>query len=859
MQQAADDPKPGERPEDAQPLAGLRVLELATEVAGPFAGKLLADFGAELIKVEPPGGDQARRHGPFPDDVPDPEQSALFLHLNANKRSVVADPGSASGRALIHRLAAEADVVIESFPPGSKADLGLDHQSLMAENPELVVCSITPFGQSGPYRDLVGADIVTYAMGGPMFGTGVETREPVKLGGNLTSYQCGNLAATAILAAVTMAEQGGEGCHIDLSMFEAQAGSVDRRVTYLLWYLWSGLVVGRQPPDALRTLPNGFFPTAEGHILIFTLLAWVERMLATLDDDGLRSRFANPDWLNDDDLADLVQAVLFPWLFEGDKTERAETAQAYKWAVTALNPPIDVLNDQHFVDRGYFVDCEHPVAGRFRQTGAPFRLGPDWDRAWQLRRPAPTLGQHGDEIESTGWARRPATDTGTGRRERPAVSVGEPRLPFEGVRVLDLTVVWAGPSCTMHLGDLGAEIIRVENPWVFPPATRGNAPRPDPTMLVDFGPLGGGYPNLDTSGRPWNKHGMWSAQARNKRSCTLDIRTELGRETFFRLVEQSDVLVENNSVATIDKLGIGWDRLRARNPRLILVRMPPMSLDGPYASYVGFGASFEALCGLTRLRGYRDDDPTTTTPAFHMDPASGASGAFAVMCALRRRDRTGRGELVELAQSENMMQHIGEYFIDADRTGRSHGPGGNRHISRAPQGCYRCAGDDRWAVISVADESQWAGLCRAMGRPSLSDDPRFDTAARRLANHDELDSLITEWTSTLDNHEVFDRCQAEAVPAGPVLDEADAYADPHLLARGFFRSQGSEDVGTWDFPGHQWRWSGPDMNWGPICRLGDANEYVFRDILGLSDAEYEELDEAGHLSLDYLKPDGTPY
>lgn len=549
-----------------QPLAGVRVLELATNVAGPFAGKLLADYGADVIKVEPPGGDPSRRHGPFPDDVPDPEQSALFLHLNASKRSVVAAIDSAEGVDLVTRLAAEADVVIESFAPGVMAEHGLSYERLTADNPSLVVCSVTPFGQDGPYADHVGADIVTYAMGGPMFGTGVETREPVKLGGNLTSYQCGNLAATSTMAALTMAERSGHGTHIDLSMFEAQAGSVDRRVTYLLWYLWSGRVVGRQPPGALRTLPNSFFPTAEGHVLIFTLLAWVKRMLATLDNDDLAKRFDNPAWLHDEDLADEVQAVLYPWLFEGDKGDRAKSAQQHKWAVTPLNSPIDVLNDQHFADRAYFVDCEHPTAGHYRQTGPPFRLGDDWDHAWKLRSPAPMLGQHTDDITTNGWQ--------GSRLDRPVVTVGgsgsnedpEQRLPFEGVRILDMTVVWAGPSCTMHLGDLGAEIIRVENPWVFPPATRGNAPRPDANLLVDFGPLGGSYPNMDTSGRPWNKHGMWSAQARNKKSCTLDIRSELGLETFFRLVEESDVLIENNSVATLGKLGIGWDELKSPQP-----------------------------------------------------------------------------------------------------------------------------------------------------------------------------------------------------------------------------------------------------------------------------------------------------
>ncbi len=842
----------------SQPLDGVRVLELATDVAGPFTAKLLADFGAEVIKVEPPGGDPARAHGPFPDDQPDPEQSALFLYLNANKRGLVADLDEPADRAIVADLAARSDVIIESLTPGHLDRVGLGFETLRARNPAAVLTSVTPFGQDGPYASYTGADIVTYAMGGPMFGTGVADREPVKLGGNLTSYQCGNLAATATTAALLTAEQTGHGTHIDLSMFEAQAGSIDRRVTYLLWYLWSGRVAGRDPRGALRALPNGFFPTAEGHVLIFTLLPWIPRMLKVLGDDDLAARFAEPDWITDDDLVDEVQAVLYPWLFEGDKHDRARVAQAEKWVATPLSSPADMLADDHFDGRDYFVTVDHPVAGRYRQPGAPFRLGD----AWQLRRPAPTIDQHGPEIRTelaaasspvpTTQAQAPSTSTG-----RPASA--SPQLPLEGIRVLDLTVVWAGPAATMHLGDLGAEIIRVDNPWVFPPATRGNSPRPDPDLLVDFGPLGGSYPNLDTSGRPWNTHGMWSAQARNKLGCTLDIRRPEGLEAFYRLIEVSDVLVENNSVAVVDKLGIGWDDLHARNPRLIVIRMPPMGLDGPYASYVGFGASFEALCGLTRLRGYLDDDPTTTTPAFHMDPASGAAGAFAALCALRRRERTGVGELVELAQSENMMQHIGEYFVDADRTGRHHGPGGNRHVTHAPQGCYRCAGDDRWAVISVATDDQWAGLCRAMNRPDLAADERLATAAGRRADHDRLDEEIGRWTADLDHREVFQRCQAEGVPAGPVLDEADAYADPHLRARGFFREQGSVDIGTWEFPGHQWRWSGPPMRWGPIGRLGAENEHVFRQILGFDDDEYARLADNGHLSLDYLKPDGTPW
>ena len=748
---------------------------------------------------------------------------------------------------------ADSDLVIESYPPGFLAARSLDYPHLVQLNPDVVVVSVTPFGQTGPYSHFVGEDIVTYAMGGPMFSTGVSTREPVKLGGNLTSYQCGNLAATASLAALTMAERSGEPVHIDLSMFEAQAGSVDRRVSYLLWYLWSGLVVGRRPDDSLRALPNGFFETAEGHVLAFTLPMWVDRMVAVLDDDGLRERFSDPNWKRDDDLVDEIQALFVPWLYSGDNADRAREAQRHKWPVTPLNPPVALIDDPHFVDRGYFVEVEHPVAGSFRQPGAPFRIGDVADPAWRLRCAVPTLDQHGDEIRSE-LAVPVATPDGAA-----GPSSVRARLPLEGVRVLDLTVVWAGPSCTMHLADLGAEVIRVDNAWVFPPATRGDQPRPPQDLLVDLGPLAGGYPNLDVSGRPWNKHSMWSAQARNKLSCTLDIRKEEGREAFFRLVEQSDVFVENNSVDTLTKLGIGWDELRVRNPRLICVRMPPMGVGGPYSSYVGFGASFEALCGLTRLRGYLDDDPTTTSAAFHMDPTTGAAGTFAVLCALRRREQTGVGMLVEFSQGENMMHHIGEYLIDAARTGRTHGPGGNRHISRAPQGCYRCVGNDRWVVLSVGDDAQWRSLCQLMGRPDLGGDARLGTLRGRLDHHALIDEAVSAWTAGLDRWEVFARCQARHIPAGPVLDEADTYLDPHLLDRGFFRDQGSEDVGRWQFPGHQWSWTGPPMRWEPICRLGADNDYVLRTVAGLTDDEYADLDARGHLSLDYLKPDGTPY
>jgi crotonobetainyl-CoA:carnitine CoA-transferase CaiB-like acyl-CoA transferase len=267
--------------------------------------------------------------------------------------------------------------------------------------------------------------------------------------------------------------------------------------------------------------------------------------------------------------------------------------------------------------------------------------------------------------------------------------------------------------------------------------------------------------------------------------------------------------------------------------------------------------NFEALCGLGALRGYADADLSENEPVFHMDAASGSAGAVAALMALRRRERTGVGELVELSQSDNMLNHIGEYLIDAERTGAEHGPIGNRHPTRAPQGCYPCEGDDAWAVISVGDDEEWIGLATAAGL-GWGGDERFATAEGRRANHDALDELIAGWTSGLSARDVFERCQANGVPSAPVLHELEAMDDPHLNARGMFRVNGNDETGDHLYPTHPWHWDGPPLRWDRLPVLGGDNEAVFRDLLGLTVDEYAALDADGHLSLDYLAPDGTP-
>lgn len=831
----------------AQPLSGIRVLDLSTGVAGGYLTKLLADFGADVIKVEPPEGDPLRAHGPFPVAYEgDLEQGALHLHLGTNKRSVVADLHLEAGRDLVRALVPSTDIVVESFAPGTMAGWGLGFEDLKKLRPSVVLTSVTPFGQDGPYAQFKGEEIVYYAMGGPMQSTGLAEREPQKLGGFVSQYLCGNLGAVATLAAHEVARRSGTAVHVDLANVETQASSIDRRVSYLLAYQFSGRNAVRIPGFREGPTPAGMFPASDGYVLILVVPTWIPAMNGVLQDAELAERYQRPGWMTDPELPDLVNGAVYGWLADKTKHEAMVLAQRGRWPITALNLPVDVLADPHFNERGFWADVAHPVAGVVRQPGMPFRLGD----AWQVRRPAPLLGQHTEEVEAE--ARAPQ------RAPVPAPdAAGAARLPLEGVRVLDITVVWAGPAATLHLADLGAEVIRLDNPSLFPTATRGTMPRPPKALVPQMGSLSS-YPDDDPGERPWNRHSMFSAHARNKLGATVDLRTPMGREMFLRLADCSDVVVENNSVDVMDKLGLGWEVLHARNPRLIVLRMPSLGLAGPYRSFIGFGAHFEALCGLTAIRGYTDLDPTATVPVFHMDPTSGATGAFAVMCALRRREATGEGELVELAQAENLLQHIGEYLIDAARTGRAHEPMGNRHLWRAPQGCYRCAGDDRWAVLSVGTDAEWRGLRRAMGEPAWSADARFDTGAGRRAHHDEIDAGVEAWTATLTPDEVFHRCQREGVAAGPVLDEAGCLADVHLIARGFFRENGSSDLGRFQFPRHPWSWDGPAMRWEPLSRLGADNERVWKGLVGVSDDEWAEMVAHRHIATGYLGPDGTP-
>ena len=380
-------------------MSGVKVIDLTWHTAGPYCTKLLADYGADVIKVERPGkGDPARRMGPFYKDDPDPEKSGLFLHLNTNKKGVTLNLKTETGKKILKELIKDADIMVESFSPHVMPGLGLDYQTLEKINPRLVMVSISSFGQTGPYRDFKATEIVEYAMGGEMCSTGIAGREPLKLGGNVIQYQAGNVAAVATVGALFSAEDQGTGQHVDVSIMETQAGSADRRIIYLMGYICAGVLTTRWPPprEAVRMIimPQGVYPCKDGFVNTLSLPQWWPRYIEALGMPELKDdpRFEN---LFSAEAGMEFDAIWYSWLADRSKHELFDIFLKSKIASAPVNSPEDLLNNVQLKAREYFVEVDHPATGKVTYPGAPFKLS---ESPWEIRFPAPLLGQHNEEI-----------------------------------------------------------------------------------------------------------------------------------------------------------------------------------------------------------------------------------------------------------------------------------------------------------------------------------------------------------------------------------------------------------------------------------------------------------------------------
>jgi crotonobetainyl-CoA:carnitine CoA-transferase CaiB-like acyl-CoA transferase len=406
------------------------------------------------------------------------------------------------------------------------------------------------------------------------------------------------------------------------------------------------------------------------------------------------------------------------------------------------------------------------------------------------------------------------------------------QLPLDGIRVLDLGQFWAAPNAGRAWGDAGAEVIKIES-----------CRRPDPLRIQARRIYPDHEPGGD-DGDHWNRSGMVNERNRNKLSLALDLSTERGRELFIELAKQSDVVSQNYSLGVMDRLNIGWETLHEANPRLIMVSIMSQGLSGPESSYVSYGQNLEQLGGISHASGYADDD--TSSVGFALpDPIGGATAAFALMSALRLRDRTGVGVHIDLSQREAATLVIGDAIVEYSLTGRDRPRQENHELGAVPSDCYPCAGEDQWIAITVRSDRDWGALCEAMDRPDLVTGD-YATIVGRMRHRESLDSLVGAWTSTFDKLALTELLQSHDLTAGPVLNPRELFRDQHLRERGFWEAVEDYSAGPQEYYGRPIRLSETPLGTRlPTPKLGQHNRQILGGVLGLSDAELDRLEADG--------------
>ncbi len=418
--------------------------------------------------------------------------------------------------------------------------------------------------------------------------------------------------------------------------------------------------------------------------------------------------------------------------------------------------------------------------------------------------------------------------------------------PLRGIRALELAEIWAGPFCGVLLGDMGAEIIKVE-------AVQRIARGP-----INPAPNTPGYPDYDPGERPWNRQSNFNAVNRNKLGITLDLTSKQGISAFKELVNISDIVFTNYAFGVMDRLGLGQQELRAIKPDLIVLFTPGYGNTGPYRQHRSMGMAIDAMTGHSALRGYPDLDLSYNSLVHHPDAVGAVTAAFAICAALHHRARTGQGQFIDLSQAEAFMPHLGEVFLENQMSGMPRERRGNSHPYMSPHGCYPCLGDDAWVTLAVRTEDEWRRFCSVVARPNLVTDARFASMDDRITNREALDAIISEWTAQRDRHQVAAQLQAQEIPAAPVLDcGPDTYEDPHLQARQYFQLVTHDDAGTYPMSGPVWRTlsyaseSGvseddprtPDRH-DPAPGLGEHNHYLLGDLLGYAADTLQDLERA---------------
>ncbi len=813
--------------EPATPLAlkGVRVLDLSHGIAGPFAARLLGDYGADVVKIEKPEtGDFCRRLEPLHPTAAAPEQSLLFQYLNWNKRSIALDLRDRNSHPLLRLLVESSDILIESFRPGTLASWGLGIDKLMAWNPRLVVTSITNFGQTGEYAQHEAGDLTFQAMGGIMSISGRTDREPLRHGLRQTLYCAGLNGAYASLAARLAASTDGVGEHVDLSIQECVASQM---VINQPNYAFVGAVQGRrarvQDPFAGEPIAckEGFLAVQTGG----------GAPLRDFTDVLGAQEFSSPEWQSIDSRmrigADKVRAVLAECLAHRNAHEVFLKASSRRLLTGVVQRAEDLLRCEQLEARGLFVEMTHPATGTYRFAGPMVNLS---RTPFSLRRRSPLLNEHAFEIVAELDNARAGANTGAPRKASPART--SPSLPLAGLRVLDLSYVFAAPYMASLMAGMGAEVIKVEAPHRLDQTRRS------------FGP----YLNNKLISDAWNRSGCFHQLNSGKKSLSLDLGSEEGRDILWKLIDQSDFVIENFTPRVMRKWGMSYESLAARRPSLIMLSNTGYGSTGPWSAFPSQGTTLEATMGITNYTGYRDDKPWKVGQSYP-DFIAAWTGLGAAMVALQHRRQTGLGQWIDLGMYQAGAALIPEAWLNQQLGQPDLQRIGNEDHWNVPSNLYAAKGKDQWVAVSVFTDAQWAALSSILG--PQTQEPRFATREGRRGHRAEIDKMVAAWVLGRDKTEVTKLLQERGIAAGPLMNNRDLLLDAHMRQRGLYEMvEHAAPIGPRPIIGRPWKASARHFHIPKGApRFGEDGAEVLERLAGIDAGAFASLLARGVVAL----------
>ena len=792
------------------PLSKLRVAEISSGDALGYCGKLFADFGADVIKIEPPGGDAARKLAPLVDTGGGRWESGTFAWLNTNKRSMTADLETPADIARIKTLLADCDLLLDARHPSIIKASHLSHSELRQSQPGLAITAISWFGEGGPYRDYAATDSVCRSLAGLVKLVGPVEGPPVLPRDGQVGVVAGLTAFIPTLAGLFGSAHGAHRYAVSAHEALLQISEFDTALA-----LESGFTRPRIGINRFgRGFPTGNFATKEGWlgVTVVTPAQWAafcEMMgLSELGPDPRYSSTAER-YLHANELNDIIKPVLM----HRTANEWFERGIELRIPLAVVPDMRELLAQQVHRERGAFAPVtignasfDAPVLPQYLTQSPPRPNGR-----------APFAGEHnGDAL--------PPRQRLTAR----AATADDP-LPLKGLRIIDLTMGWAGPTATRQMGDLGAEIIKVES-CQYPDWFRGTDPRPPYHAEVTY-----------------EKAYWFQMMNRNKRGITLDLTSEAGLSLLKRLLADADAVIDNYAADVLPRLGLGAAAMRKINPRLVIVTMPAFGMSGAWSGVRAYGSTLEQASGLPSVTG-REDDPPTMVHAALGDPVGGVSAAAALMLGFMHQKNTGEGQHIDLSQVECMLPMLAPSIIEQSATGKSSPRIGNRHPVYVPNGCFACIGEDQWITLSVRTNAEWQALCRAMHRNDLAADPALASAEGRRVEEGRIEVAIRQWTGTIRPDLAMVTLQAAGIPAGVARLPMDLAGDPHLVKVGHWQSVDRPFMGPHLLPSVAYREGDATSpyaieNLAPT--LGQHNSEVLRELLGLSDCEIEQLTADG--------------